>query len=169
MANLWYESRSHSDQIVQPFCKFMCVNNSFTGASKMLGRAGNTDSWCDATFITLITRRLAPTWLFIFPARPNPDLCERVVYMWAKGATLANCGKKLFPCGGKCVCQLFKVCYRIQYRLCQKFSNLNVCLCTLWFPVASLAGSSMPRTWVINRKECALWFHAPKHTKTHSE
>lgn len=107
-------------------------------------------------------------------------LCKRVLYMWGPSA---NWGKSGFRCGDKrcgdrevmqnllpinIMYNIWFQEFRMAWCPCQKFSGLKGWLCTLWLPVASLTVRSMPRTWVIDRKECALWFHAPKHTQTHS-
>lgn len=61
---------------------------------------------------------LAPTWLFIFPARPNLNLCKRVLYMWG-----ANCRKNGFPCGDKRVCHLWP----LPRRLCDTYCLYVIC------------------------------------------
>ncbi len=60
-----------------------------------------------------------------------------------------------FECTHANLSKLSDFPYAANYTLCKRSGGLSVCLCMLWLPKAPLTVSTRPRTWVINRKECA--------------
>lgn len=124
--------------------------------------------WCNLHSPHVATKDLLHLGSSFF-LRDQTQTCANVYYTCEqKGQRWEIVGKNSFPVVEN-VCVNYLRYVTDYSKAFAKSSVIWMRLCTLWFPMASLAVSSMPRTWVTNRKECALWFRVPKHTITHSE
>lgn len=165
---------------------YLGLNSTFLGCN---GGARNAAFNCDATLIPPSTTKDMPRpgWgkllaLMPLPLCTNPLLtqprclwvmcavCEGVWRGGAHPSLVQWCMERKCVC--VCVCLVHANLYQRSdikgtlpsHILYKRSGGLHVRLWILQLRRASLTVSTMPRTWVINRKECVLCFHTTPPT-----